>query len=142
MTVDAHAEPLGQIGNCALEPGVVERDEPAAVLADEVVVVVSVRQHALEPRLPVPDRDPLDESMLDQQVEHSVDARPPWRSPLRTQRVLDLDDAQRTPLRREQRDHPVTRPAAPPTGRREDRVNVLAPTVRRHRAKTSAQTTK
>ena len=66
----------------------------------------------------------------------------PGAPTLRTQGILDLDGAQRARLRREQLDHSVARAAAPPTGAREDRVNMLVPTVRRHRLKTSVKTIK
>ena len=96
--------------------------------------MMPIRQHALEPRLPVPDRDALDETVLNQQVEHSVDARAARCPTLRTQRILDLDDAQSTRLCREQLNHAVARSAALEARPRQDRVNVLAPTIRRHRA--------
>ena len=70
MTVDADAEPLGQVGDRPLKPGVVERDEPATFLADEVVMVMAIRKHALEPGLTVADCNPLDESVLYEEVEH------------------------------------------------------------------------
>ena len=66
MAVDANTEPLGQLGDRPLKPGVVERDESAALLADEVVMMVRRPEYALEPRLPVADRDPLDEAVLDE----------------------------------------------------------------------------
>ena len=145
MAVDADAEPLGQLGDRPLKPGVVERDEPPALLTDEVVVVMAVRKHALEPRLPVPDGNPLDESVQGEQVEHAIDARAARGAAgatLPPQRILDLDGAERARLRRKQLDHPVARPAALQTGPRQDRVDVLVPTVRRHPAKTSAQMAK
>lgn len=137
MTVDPDAEPLGQLGNRPLEPGVVERDEPPALLADKVVVMVAVGEYAFEPGLPVTDGNPLDEAMLDEQVEHAVDARAARGTAdaaLRPQRIFDLDGAEGTRLRREQLDHAVARPAAPPTRPRQDRVNMLVPTARRHPA--------
>jgi hypothetical protein len=137
VAVDADAEPLGQVGNRPLKPGVVERDEPAAPLTDEVVVMMAIGKHPLEPRLPVTDRNPFDEAMLDEQVKHAINARAArgaGGAALRPQRILDLDGAERARLRREQLNHPVARPAALQTGLREDRVNMLVPTIRRHRA--------
>ena len=98
MAVDAHAEPLRQTVDRPLEPRIVERDEPAALLAEEMVVVLAAGLRALEPRLPVADVDPLDEPVLDEQVEHAVDAGAAGRAAVGAQRVLDLDRAQRARL--------------------------------------------
>ncbi len=133
MTVDADAEARRQLVDRPLEPVVVEGDEPPALLADKMVVVVAVGQNPLEPGLPIPHRDPLDEPVLGEQVKHAVDARPPGSAPLgRAKRILDLDHAQRARLRRQQVDHPVAGTAALEPGAREHIVNVLVPVSRGH----------
>ena len=75
-------------------------------------MVLAARVAALEPRLPVADRDALDEPVLDEQLEHPVDARAPGRRPGGAELVLDLDRAQRARLARQQVDHPLARAAA------------------------------
>ena len=67
---------------------------------------------SLEPRLPVADVDPLDEPVLDQQIEHAVDARAAGRAARSAaQRVLDLDRAERARLAASSS---MTRSRAPP----------------------------
>ena len=75
MAVDADAETRRERVDRLLEPGVVERDEPSALLTHEVMVVMAIREHLLEPRLSIPQRDSLDETVLGEQIQHAVDAR-------------------------------------------------------------------
>lgn len=133
MALDPDTEPRRQRLDRLLEPVVVERDEPAAVLADEMMVVMTVREDPLEPSLPVADRDPLNEAVLDEQVKHAVDAGsaggPTIGGP---ERILDLDDAQRTRLSGEEIDDAIAGAAALETRAGEDVVNVNVPIGRGH----------
>jgi len=63
VALDPHAEPIREPADRPLEARVVESDEPPAVLADEMTVVLPVRLLALEPRLPVADLDALDSEL-------------------------------------------------------------------------------
>ncbi len=132
MAVDRDAEAFGQAVDRVLEAGIVERHEPPALLADEMVMMVAPGLAALKPGLAVADRDPLDEAVFGEQLEDPVDAGSPGRPSARPQLVLDLYGAQRTWLPREQLDHPL--PGSPPFQPRfrEHGVNVLAPVARRH----------
>ena len=56
-------------------PVLADEDEPPARVAHEVVVVLAARMSPLEPGQPVTYRYALDQSVLDKQVEHPVNAR-------------------------------------------------------------------
>ena len=110
--------------------GIVERDQPAALIAHQVVMVLAARVGALEPRLPVPDRHALDQAVLDQQLEHPVDAGAAGRRARGPQRVLDLDRAQRARLVGQQVDDPLARAPVLEARPSQHLVNVLAPVGR------------
>ena len=140
MTVDADAEALREAMDRALESRIVERHETPALLADQVMVVLTARLRALEPRLPVPHLHSLHQTVLDQQVEHPVDAGATDRLRLGPQRVFYLHRAERAGFLRKQLDHSLARAPALESRARELGVNVLAPSSG-HREKTSARTT-
>ena len=76
MLLERVAEPGGRTREGALERRIGERLDLAAVVADEVMVVVAgVGVGGLEPRDAVPEIDALHESELDEGVERAVDAR-------------------------------------------------------------------
>jgi hypothetical protein len=120
---EARREPL----NRQLERRVIERNEPSAALAYQVVMVLSARMLALEPRLSISHLDPLDQAVLDQQIEHTVDAGAAGRAPGRAKLVLDLHGAQCARLRREQRYHSLTGAAALEAGAGKHGAYVLGP---------------
>jgi hypothetical protein len=86
---------------------------------------------ALVPRLESgaagPGIDPLDEPLLDEQVEHAVDARDAYRPAGSTQAVVHLLRRQAALLLREETHHGVPRPAAAMAGGAEDLVCVFCP---------------
>jgi hypothetical protein len=123
----------------ALEPRVVERDQTAAPLANQVVVMLPAGEGPLESSQPLTNRDPLVESVLDQELEHPVHARAPDPLASGAQRVLDLDCAQRARLGRKQLDDPLARAAASEPRAREYLVGVLRPGGRIARVNHSAQ---
>lgn len=137
MALDLDAEALRELIDRALEAGVVECNQAAALLADQMMVVGAVRMAALEPGLPITHGEALDEAVLDEQLQDAIDACAAGRATARAQRVLDLDRAERARLRREQLDHPVARSAVLQPRAREHAVNVVAPVRRRHPDKTS-----
>src|SRR5450755_1507380 len=121
------AEALGEIVDRPLEAGVVEGDQAAAIAADQMVVVGAARIDRLEARLAGADRDPLREPVLDEQVQHAVDAGAADRRALRAEGVLDLDRAERAGLAREQLDHALPGSTALMACAGEHSVDVLAP---------------
>ena len=74
----------------ALELVVGESFDLAAVVADEVVMVLAVRVEGLEAGRARPDVDALNEPILAQLLEHAVDARDPDATPLGPQLIEDL----------------------------------------------------
>jgi hypothetical protein len=70
--------------------------------------------------------------VLDEQLEHAVDARAPDRGPLLAEQVLDLDGAERTGLLCEHVDDALARSTALQPRARELGVHVIAPL---HRAR-------
>ncbi len=129
MVLDVHVETCGEAVDCALEAGVVECDELAASVAEQVVVMVAVGVDALEAGVSLVDREALDEAVLDEQVEHAVDTRAADRLSLGAQRVLDLDCGERARLAGEQVDDPRPRAAALVAGAGKDALRVLAPAL-------------
>ena len=125
--LDSHAEAIGQVVNRLLEGSVVKCYEPPALVADEVVMVLAARMRALEPRLAGPHRHALDQAMVDEQIQHPVDARAPCRLARRPQRVLDLHRAQRAWLASEQFDDSLTRATALEARASQHRLDVVAP---------------
>jgi hypothetical protein len=108
--LDLHAEPLRHAGDRPFQAGVIKGHKPAAVLADEVVMVVlAPRKGPLEPRHAWADRDTLDQPMLAEQFEGPVNrgqANPPA---LGLQGRLYLDGAQGTRFGGQQLDHALPR---------------------------------
>ncbi len=74
----------------ALERCVVERLDLAAVVADDVVVMLVPGAHRLVARDPVAEIDSLEEAALDEAVDGAVDAREPDGRTACGQRLVDL----------------------------------------------------
>jgi AhpC/TSA antioxidant enzyme len=111
VALDAHPQAVRQPVDRALEPGVVEGDELAASLADEMMVMVlASRMGGLIASDPVTEVKAVDKVVGVKQLEDAVDARPPDRplaAPAAPQSVLDLQRAQRARLSGQQVDQPV-----------------------------------
>jgi len=73
--------------NDRLELGVGKRLDLAAVVADEMVVVLAACERRLVPRDPGTEVDALDEALLGELLEHAIDACNPDATPLGTHRV-------------------------------------------------------
>jgi hypothetical protein len=82
----------------SLEVRVIERHEPPARIADEMVVMLAPRIDELVSRGTVADLEPVDQSALAEQLEDPVDARPPHPLLLSAQPILDLERGQRALL--------------------------------------------
>ena len=96
-----------------LEAVVGERLDLAAVVADEMVVVLRRVAHSLEARHTVAEVEPLHESLLGQHLEHPVHARESDRLPARPQLAMDLLRAGTAVLAVEVLDHADACEAAP-----------------------------
>ena len=95
-----------------LERFVRERLDPAAVVADEVMVVVGVGVRRLEPCDPVADVDALHEPQLGERLERPVHARNAGHSAARVDAVVDLLRRPAAVLLREVLDDGASRTAA------------------------------
>jgi hypothetical protein len=112
-----------------LERLVAERLHAAAVVADEVMVMLSARKDGLVARDASADVDALDQPVLRQEIDDAVDAGDPDGPSVRTQRVEDLLRGQAAALPRKEVDDsaPCTAPAIPRVPER--REGVLGPLV-------------
>ena len=126
------AETPGRALERALEAVVRERLDPAAVVADEVVmVVVTVAARRLEARDAVADVDPLDEPQGGERLERPVDARDADGAAGGADAVVDLLGREAAPLRVEELDDRPACAAAAEPGGAEAVERVIAPA--RHR---------
>jgi hypothetical protein len=80
----------GHAAQRTLEGAVVERLDPAAAAADEVMVVLPARECGLEAGDAVGQVDLVDEPKRPQLLEDAVDARDADRPPLCLQAVMEL----------------------------------------------------
>ena len=117
--------------NRALELSVIERHELAALLADQVVVMVLTGGIGrLIPSDTITEVKPAQQVMLVQQLKCAVNAGTAYRLCLGiclTQPILDLKRAQRTLLKRNQIDQPVTSGTAVMSCLLQDLSGVLRP---------------
>ena len=104
MTGDRITGSPFDLPKCSLELVVGEGLDLAAVVADEVVVMLAAGVHRLEARGAGADVDPLDESVLAQLLEDAVDAGNPDAAALRAQLVEDFLSGQAAILSPEQLD--------------------------------------
>jgi hypothetical protein len=111
----------------ALQCGVVECHEPAALVTDQVVVVLAAGEDPFKARQPGTHGHALHQPVLDQQLQHSVDACPAYPMSLGAKRILDFHRAERAGLPGQQVDDPFTRAATAKSSPGQDRVRVLRP---------------
>ena len=90
MGSHAVVEPARDLLERLLEGGIGERLDPAAVVADEVMVMFSARMGGLEAGDSVTELDTLDEVELDELVEGAVDACDPDPATLPADSVEEL----------------------------------------------------
>ena len=90
MPGDVEAEAACDVLERPLERVVGERLDLAAVVADEVVVMIASGVRGLVAGDAVADVDPLDEAEVGEAVEHAVDARDPDAPSLGADPVMDL----------------------------------------------------
>jgi hypothetical protein len=103
-------EPVREPVDRALERRIVERDQLAATLAQEVVVMLTGGIGELVPRDAIADVESVDEVVFLEQLQHSVDAGTTDPAlATATKCVLDLKRAQSAVLAGEQLDQLVAR---------------------------------
>jgi hypothetical protein len=95
----------------ALQVGVGERLDTAAVVADEVMVVLAARVHRLEAGAVTAELDPLHETVARQLFEGAVDGSDSDAAASRPQLVEDLLRAEAAVLSSQQLDHSPARAA-------------------------------
>ena len=113
MRSDVVTPTAGDGHDRCLERGILERLDLSAVVADEVMVMISSRVGALEARDPVPEVDPLHETELVEAVERAVDARDPDLRAPGAHAVVDLLRREAAVLAPEEFDDEATSAAAP-----------------------------
>ncbi len=113
MVLNARPEPLRDTVDGSFEAWIIEGDQASALAADQMVVVLPAGDDPLKARQSRPHGHALDKSVLDEQIEHAIDARPADSPPIGAEGVLDLDGAQGTGLLGQQPDDPLPRTAAP-----------------------------
>ena len=113
MARDVVAAPAGRAGDRCLQGGVLEWLDLAAVVADEVVMVLGAA-HGLEARDAVAEVDPLDEPAAVEALEGAVHARDPDARASRADGVVDLESGQAAVLPVEELDDLAPCGPAPP----------------------------
>ena len=111
----------------ALERRVVERLDLAAVVADEVMVVLVPGAHRLVAGDAVAEVDALEQALLDEAVDGAVHAREPDRRAARGERLVDLLRAAAAVLLVEVLDHGRPRRAHPLARVLQPRVGLVRP---------------
>jgi hypothetical protein len=66
VVLDAHAQPSRDAVKRPLKPGIIEGNQPPALIADEMMVVLATRQDPLIPGEVTSDAHALGETVLDQ----------------------------------------------------------------------------
>src|SRR6266540_3494222 len=118
---------LLDVAHDAFETLVGERVDLAAVVADDVVVVVFSVPDGFEAGDAVPEVEALDETLLREHVEHAVHACEADRFAELPELPVDLLGADTATLTVEKRDHPRTGESAPVPGRSELGERTLGP---------------
>jgi hypothetical protein len=110
---DGVAAALLDITEHALEPLVGERLDAAAVVADDVMVVLDRVAHRLEPRHAVSEVDALGQPLLRELVENAVHAGEPDPLAAGNQLTMDLLRSDTAVLRVQELDHACASQPAP-----------------------------
>lgn len=100
----------------ALETLVGKRLDPAAVVTDDVMMVLFVVAHGLEAREAVAEVDPLHEPLLLKHVKHAVDAREADAVAALNELAVDLLRPEAAVLSAQEFDHALARNPAPVAG--------------------------
>ncbi len=131
MVGGVESEPVGQLVDRPFEGGILERDELAALVADEVMVVVlAVGVGWLVSGDPVAEVESVHEVVRVQQLEDPVDAgsaNGALATAATAQGVFDLDRAQCAALSRQEVDDSVARRTAVVPGAPEYGARMVAP---------------
>ena len=132
MRRDCVAAAFLDVPQGALEALVGKRLDPAAVVADDVVVVLASLAHRLEARDAVPEVNSLHEPLLGQHLDYTVDTRQPEPLPAFDKFAVDLLSADAAVLGLEELDHEPPRRAAAVARRLQLGHGALRPEVLAH----------
>ena len=127
MCIDVVAQAAGGARDRALERGIGKRLDLAAVLADDVMVVIAARRRGLEAGDPVADVDALDETELCEHLEHAVDRCDSHRPAVGTKACVNLLCARAAILAGHQVENGGARPAGTEACLAQGVLGVLAP---------------
>ena len=131
MVGGVESEPVGQLVDGAFEGGIFERDEPPALVADEVMVVMfAVGVCRLVSGDPVAEVESVHEVVRVQQLQDPVDAGSAdgaLAAAATAQGVFDLDRAECAMLSRQQVDDSVARRTAVVPGAPEYSARMVTP---------------
>lgn len=127
MPADRVAPAAGNSLERRLEGRILERLDLPAVVADEMVVMLSIRVRGLEARDTVPEVDPLHEVKVGEAFESPIDARNADASGPSTEPVVDLLRRDTALLACEELDDRAPSASTSPTRRAEPRQRVLGP---------------
>jgi hypothetical protein len=133
VSTDSVTEALREPADRAFQPVVLKRADPPAGLANDVVVVVAIRDDALIARSTSADLDPLHEADPLQQVQRPVHARRSDAATLLPKARGDVLRAKAAVLLGEEVDHRPSRAAGPLPGALERLVGELGPGALRGR---------
>lgn len=131
MGGDVVAVPAGDALQGGLEPRVLERLDPAAVVAHEVVMVLSGRIGALEACHPVAEVDPLHQAGVEEALDRPVHACDPDPAAFAAETVVDLLHGEAAVLAAEEVDHDAARSASSAARRTEPLERTLGPRLHR-----------
>ena len=123
LEVDLPREPFDAL----LERAIVERGDPAAAVADQVLVVLAGREQPLVARHALANVEATDELELHEQVEVAVDARQTDAMTGRAKGIVDLPRGERARLRLEEVDERAARLRAPVARASQDVEGVVPP---------------
>jgi hypothetical protein len=128
-----HAEAIRQSVDRPLQPGVIEGHQAAAPLADQVVMVMLTSgKRSLETGQSGAYWDALEEPVLGEQFQRSVDGRQPGPLAARLELMLDFHRAKRARLCRQQVDDSLTRLGSTKPGFLKCGVHLISPARRHH----------
>jgi hypothetical protein len=124
---DAVVEAAGHSVYRPLELRVLERGDPSATVAHQVMMMFTARVGGLEASRTLPRIEPLDESQLLQQLEGSIDGGDANVLALVAQSIADLPRGQNAVLAPEEANHSRARPRGPMTGGADALLGMLDP---------------
>ena len=109
VIVHSETQPARYPVDRSLKVRIIERHQPPARIADEMVVMLATRIDELVPRGTVAELKSVDQPALAEQLKDAVDTRPSDPLLLAAQQIIEFKRGQRALLAGEQIDQRVTR---------------------------------